>query len=517
MQLYALELRQNITKSKKKNMKNNSLKTLFMALLAGVLFVACGGGEKKELNRILLDVADKDEVIDATEWEQIAEFLDGQKAHFKDFYKDGELDIDEVKDYIQNFFENRRPPKKIDIQAGRRTLGVNFYLERSGSMVPYDAAGGDGSFKAAIVGMLNKLPGSGDDNRIYVVNSEINAYPRGYSQFISDPNIFESTKGIGDASSTDFEAIFQQLLDKTGEDELSILVTDMIYSTKQMVGVNPQKVFAEAQGMTNAVFKSQVKEKGLLIVKMVGSFNGPYYSYNSAGGQQYNGRRPYYIVVVGSNANIARLTRDEAYIPFSRFSELRGYEDMYLFETDDVYKPYYSLLLENEQIRGRFRTVHGQGDQIRDIENVEVDRNSGDLRLVLAVDLGGMLIDEQYLLDIDNYRVESDDALVIKEIRPVEQKDVSPAERKHLGKATHLFILESEGIKHRQTVNIKLMNRLPEWVEASSSDDDSSVGGSGFANTTFGLKYLLQGIYDSYRKHSKGEPYYFELKLGLDK
>ena len=257
MQLYALELRQNITKSKKKNMKNNSLKTLFMALLAGVLFVACGGGEKKELNRMLLDVADKDEVIDATEWEQIVEFLDGQKAHFKDFYKDGELDIDEVKDYIQNFFENRRPPKKIDIQAGRRTLGVNFYLERSGSMVPYDAAGGDGSFKAAIVGMLNKLPGSGDDNRIYVVNSEINAYPRGYSQFISDPNIFESTKGIGDASSTDFEAIFQQLLDKTGEDELSILVTDMIYSTKQMVGVNPQKVFAEAQGMTNAVFKSQ--------------------------------------------------------------------------------------------------------------------------------------------------------------------------------------------------------------------------------------------------------------------
>ena len=166
MQLYALELRQNITKSKKKNMKNNSLKALFMALLAGVLFVACGGGEKKALNRMLLDVADKDEVIDATEWEQIAEFLDGQKAHFKDFYKDGELDIDEVKDYIQNFFENRRPPKKIDIQAGRRTLGVNFYLERSGSMVPYDAAGGDGSFKAAIVGMLNKLRGSGEDNRI---------------------------------------------------------------------------------------------------------------------------------------------------------------------------------------------------------------------------------------------------------------------------------------------------------------------------------------------------------------
>ena len=59
------------------------------------------------------------------------------------------------------------------------------------------------------------------------------------------------------------------------------------------------------------------------------------------------------------------------------------------------------------------------------------------------------------------------------------------------------------------------MNRLPDWVEASSTDDDTNVGGPGFATTTFGLKYLLQGIYDSYRKHSKGDPYYFELELEM--
>ena len=496
-------------------MRKISVKINLLALFTAVLLTACGGSQKKELNRLLLDVADKDELVDATEWEQIVEFLDGQKAHFKEFYKDGQLDADEVKDYIEDFFEGRRPSKKVMVMAGRRELGVNFYLERSGSMVPYDAAGGDGSFKAAIVQMLNRLPGTNDDNRIYVVNSEINEYPKGFSQFISDPNIFEATKGIGDASSTDFAAIFQQLLDKTGQDELSILVTDMIYSTKQMVGVNAQKVFAEAQGMTNAVFKSQVKEKGMLIVKMQGSFNGAYYPYNSQGGVQYNGRRPYYIVIVGSNENIARLTRDDSYVPFSRFNELRGYEDMYLFETDDVYNPYYSLLLESDQIRGRFRPEHGQGDQIKNIENVDVDRNSGDLRLLLAVDLGGMLIDEQYLTDPENYRVESDDPLVIKEIRSIEAKDVTPAEKKHLGKATHIFVLESQGIKHAQDVEIKLMNRLPQWVEDSSSDDDTSTSAPGFAQTTFGLKYLLQGIYDSYRKHSKGEPYYFELELGM--
>ena len=483
-------------------------------LLAFVLCLSgCGHNGKKEFNRLLLELADGDQLIDGGDWAKLETFLDEQKANFREFYKDGELDVDEVKEYIDDFFASRRPPKEIQIAVGKKTLNVNFYLERSGSMVPYDASNGDGSFKAAIVKMLNNLPGDNADHHIYVVNSEINEYPKGFAKFISDPNIFEATKGIGDASSTDFGAIFEQLLNKTGDDELSILVTDMIYSTKNMVGVNPQKVFAEAQGMTNAVFKSQVKDKGMLIVKMNGTYSGPYYPYNSPGGQSYTGRRPYYIVIVGSNANMARLTRDSGYASFCKFAEMKGYENMYLFETDDVYKPYYSLLLESDVIRGRFRACHGQGDQIKDIENLEVDRNSGDLRLALAVDLGGMLIDEGYLTDVENYQVEADDKLEIKEIRKIEQKDVTPAERKHLGKATHIFVLESEGIKHAQDVEIKLMNRLPAWVEDSSSDDDTNVGGAGFANTTFGLKYLLQGIYDSYRKNAKGNPYYFEIEL----
>lgn len=503
----------NLSQIDMKTMKKISSAALLLVMV--LCLAGCGKNSKKELNHMLLEMADADQTIDANDWATLEAYFDGQKANFRDFYKDGQLDVEEVKEYVNDFFGSRRPPKEIQFAVGKTALNVNFYLERSGSMVPYDASNGDGLFKAAIVKMLNNLPGDNADHHIYVVNSEINEYPKGFQKFINDSNIFEATKGIGDASSTDFGAIFEQLLNKTGQDELSILVTDMIYSTKNMVGVNPQKVFAEAQGMTNAVFKSQVKDKGMLIVKMNSSYSGPYYPYNSTGGQSYTGRRPYYIVIVGTNQNIARLTRDANYASFCKFADMKGYENMYLFETDDVYKPYYSLLLESDVIRGRFRACHGQGDQIKDIENLEVDRNSGDLRLALAVDLGGMLIDEQYLTDVNNYKVEADDKLVIKEIRKIEQKDVTPAERKHLGKATHIFVLESEGIKHSQDVEIKLMNRLPDWVADSSSDDDTNVGGAGFANTTFGLKYLLQGIYDSYRKNGKGDPYYFELEMNF--
>lgn len=501
---------------------NRISRTTFIAAFISifVLVTSCKDNHTKEFNRLLLELADNDQTIDRDDWVEIEKYLDSQKANFRFLFDDDNISIQGVKEYIQDFFERRRPSKEIQFVGigGKEYMNVNFYLERSGSMTPYDSPNGDGSFKAAIVQMLNNLPGYNEDNKIYVVNSSINAYPDGFSKFISDTNIFEATKGIGDPSYTDFGAIFTQLLDKTGEDELSILVSDMIYSTKDMIGINPQKVFAEAQGMANAVFKKQVQDKAMLIVKMNGSFSGPYYCYNSPkGGKSYTGRRPYYIVVVGSNQNIVRLTKDKNYLPFSNFSELKGYENMYLFETDDVYKPYYSFMLSNPDIRGRFAPEHGKETQIKDLTDMEVDRNSGDIRLALAVDLSGMLIDKDYLTDVKNYQIDSDDKLEIKEIREINKNDITPAEKKYIGSATHIFILGMNEIKNDQHVEIKLLNNLPSWIEETSSDDDTNVGVGNFSQTTFGLKYLMQGIYNSYKKNSKQNPYYFELEMNFKK
>ncbi len=489
---------------------------IFIALTLVVLIVSgCGNRAKKDLNHLLMELAGTDHTIDHDDWMTLENYLDGQKANFPEFYVDGKLDADEVREYIEDFFSHRRDAMKIDFSGmAVEPLKVNFYLERSGSMIAYDSPAGDGSFKAAIVQMLNNLPGNNADHKIYVVNSSINAYPKGFDQFVKDSNIFEATKGIGDPSFTDFGAIFDKILNSTKDDELSILVTDMIYSTKDMTGVNPKKVFAEAQGMTNSVFKSEVKKKSMLIVKMMGSYNGLYYPYNSPSkGVPYNGKRPYYIVIVGNNENIARLTQDENYEAFAQLSRLRGYENMYLFETDDVYEPYYSLLLSHPQIRGRFQPERGQGTQVTKLEGLKTDRNSGDIRLVLAVDLSKMLIADEYLTDVNNYVVDADDAVTIKEIRPVNKSDVTPAERKYAQSATHLFVLSVKEPKHEQKVRIKLLNRMPRWIASSSNDNDARVD----ATTTFGLKYLLQGIYDSYRRNSDGKPYYFEMDLNFSK
>lgn len=464
---------------------------------------------------MLLELAADDQTIDHKDWITIADYLNSRKSDFASFYTGGAINTEAVKKYISDFFASRRPATNVSfIGIGKdKYMTVKFYLERSGSMTPYDAPEGDGLFKASIVNMLNNLPDEGKRNRIFVVNSSINEYPKGMSQFLADNNIFDATKGIGDPNYTDFSSIFSKLLNETKSNEISILVTDMIYSTKDMQGVNAQKVFAEAEGMINSVFKGRTDDVAVLTIKLHSSYNGQYYSYNAPSGAHYDGSRPYYIIVVGSKDNIARLTHDNSYSSFLRLRETRGYEHEYLFDTSETYHPFYSLLLNHPDIKGRFRPERGQNERITSVTDIEADRDGGSIRMALAVDLSKMFIDKSYIEDTRNYKVESDDDIRIMQIKPLDIRQINQAEKKYIGTATHLFVLEMKGLSHSQEVKVKLLNRLPSWVEQSSCDDDTNMTSPSFASTTFGLKYLLRGIYDCYRGNAEDEPYYFSLDM----
>lgn len=500
-------------------MKKNIHAAAYCLITIGVLiFAGCGNGKNREFNHLLLELAEDDHSISYKDWITIKDYLNTRKTEFSDMFDNDRLKTATVKEYITDFFANRRPSVSISFIgiADSRYMKVKFYLERSGSMIPYDSPKGDGKFKSAIVRMLNNLPNENNSNELFVVNSSINEYPNGVAKFLVDNNIFEATKGIGNPSYTDFATIFNNILNHTVNNEISILVTDMIYSTKNMHGVNPRKIFAEAEGMTNAVFKNRIKDKSILVIKMNSSYNGLYYPYNAPSGVHYDGQRPYYIIVAGNKECMDRLTHDNAYASFCKFNQLDGYENEYLFDTSGIYQPYYSLLLGHPDIQGRFQPEHGQGSQITSIGNIEQDRNTAVIRLVLAVDLSSMFIDQDYLANTRNYKIEAMDDIHIKQIKPIDSKLISPAEKKHIGTATHLFVLEAKEIRNKQDVKIKLLNRMPLWVEQSSSDDDTNVDNGRFPKTTFGLKYLLRGIYDSYQKNIEDEPYYFELKMKFD-
>lgn len=481
---------------------------LIIALAAvALLNISCRRNTKGELNRQLTEMA-ADRVIDHDEWLALEKDIRANRQLYRDFFKDDQLQVESVREYAEDYFERRHEDVDLVGIDENHSIGVDFYLERSGSMIYYDQPQGDGAFKAALVEMLNSLPDAG--NKMFVVNDGIYPYPRGIRQFISDNNVFRSTDGIGDPSYTDFPKIFDAILNNTPKDRLSILVTDMIYSTKQMGSATADKVFSDASGMVGAVFKDKVKDQSLLIVQIHASYNGFYYSFDNSK-QTYNGQRPYYIIVCGSNQNMARLTRDKAFAAFSNFVRLRNMEHEYLFTSEALYKPYYSLLLSQKDIRGRFKVARGQRNGITAIKSLKADPETGDLQLALAVDLGHLLLDEAYLTDADNYELEADSELKIKKIRRIDKAEASASERQYIGSATHLFILQLKNPKRKDEISLKLMNRLPKWVSTSSTDDDRTPQ----ATTTFGLRQLLQGIYDSYQRQSDDKPKYFELNIKI--
>ena len=498
-----------------------ALAALLTLLLLSV--TSCSDNKEKEFNSLIVQLAEKDQTIDSNDWQKITEFLDQNKAKMRDYFKDGKIDTEEVIEHIKELFGKRRKPMEIQfvgVGSAKPHLSIKFYLERSGSMTPYDAPDCNGEFKAAIVKLLNSAPGADDeDNVLFVVNSEVNKYPAGIQHFIKDNNIFMSTKDLGDPSFTDFGLILDEILNKNKSGELSILVSDMIYSPRNAADLNPQRIFNSAEGMVNNVFKNQVKSKALLVLKMMASYSGPYYPYNyQSKGIAYKGNRPYYFLIVGDNADIARLSTDEKYADFIDFKSLVGFESMYLFDASGVYSPAYSLLLKSKDTRGQFRSSRGQGQQVTSLDEVEPDRNSGDIQLAMGVNLDNMFIDPAYLTDIANYVVESSHPVKIKAIRPIAETDIDPNQHELKDKFTHVFILTTDKAINNEEVNIKLINKLPGWVAASSSDDDTNLSASGFAGTTFGLKYIMNGIYDSYKKMSNGsQPVYFTLTLKINK
>lgn len=460
------------------------MKQLFYVLsfLVVMLMASCTDGSHREFNHLLIELAGQDEEISGQDWKKIQNYLQSNQDHFEDFFEDGHLKVSEVEAYITDFFAKRRPPKHIRfVGINGEALKFHIFVERSGSMTAYDSPNGDGSFRSAIMAMENSISGK------------------------------VRVDSIGDKGYTDYRKIFDEMLNRTQGDEVSILVTDMIYSVKDMEGVNPQKVFNEAQEMVRSVFKDAVKDKAMLVVRMNGSYNGPYYSYDNSV-KTFNGRRPYYIIVITSNSNMEQLTTDPDYRTFADFRSLKGYENMCLFTASPIYSPYCSFLLGGKGLAGHFRPARGQEDAVTRLTDVEPDKDKGYVQLTLAVDLKGMLTDADYLTDIRHYQLISDDGIKLKAIRPITASDRTPAEKKYLGTATHLFVLTVPKVTHEQSLKIRLLNQLPAWTQQGSTDNDLVPDNA----TTFGLNPLLQGIYGSYNRNAGDTPAYFELNLNID-
>ena len=484
------------------------------------LLTGCSG-PADQLDSQISDALANDNALDATEASAIRAFITKEKKDLADdkktaklFTSSGTVDESALANYIKRNIDYRKLVKEgktptvalAGATASTKPLRLKLYLEASASMFPYDAPGGNGLFKRALNDILTQFdavnPGQG---KTFVVNTEVNDLGLSMSQFFKQGSLFTVAKTKGKTTSTDFEGIFREILGKTNGNDLSVLVSDLIYSDPTLKGMSAQKTLDAASSLLSTVFNPYAQTHSMLVLKMTADFDGTYYSWNNVK-QTYRGERPYYLCLIGTNAAIERLYTDPSYQTIRRFDQLPGYEDSWFFGRDTkTVTPFYTILVNDPSRKGRFKRadeeVRARAKAIHTLDAVQPDVQDKSLAIPVAVDLSALRLPASLLTDKNQYVVEGKDNFRVTSIQPYTGTS---------GTTHKLLLTADKPARGDRTATILLRRQFPpRWIANTSTTNDNPVD----AGSTFGLQNLLQGVERAYNPTNQTE--YFTLTINL--
>jgi len=326
------------------------------------------------------------------------------------------------------------------------------------------------------------------NKKIDKTNPDINAY-------------FERLTTSCNAATSDIAKIFQTVLEQTDDSTISIFVTDGIFSPEK--GKNASDYLRQQQkDIKEAVANHllQFPNTAVTVYQLSSKFDGIYYNLKDEK-SKINEPRPYYIFVIGNVAHIALL---KASVTDDKFKG-GGITNSYTLLPSMNISVDYQIL--NAPKFGSFeRDKKSPKTSIFNIEKANKGKGKGQFMFTVGMNLGKfqILLGDDYLMDTDSYA-----RLINKQPSNdyfIEMEHNSVADTQH----THNIKLTTEKIVTGE-LEVTLRNHFPQWI-ADVNDED---GSSAVADKTFGIKYLVEGIYEAYIY--KGNTIYTTMKFNLKK
>ena len=474
-----------------------------IALVMLAMTVVCascrGGGLEKAIKMAFIDG-------DTTQarYDSICSIIKSNPKSYSEFLTEsGDINVESLGAYINKVGSKLRPPMSWNIKGyGLKELTLTVYFERSGSMTPYDTPGGGGQLKKAVNDLINFFPGK-DGVKINIVNDNIYPYNGTVDSFLQDRNIYESTKDTGNASYTDFKLIFEKIIQAQKPGNVSVLVTDLIYSPQNTADVSVEKILNEENSVATSIFKTY-KGKSIIVNQLMGDYNGQYYPYNGAP-FAYNGKRPFYVIIVADATTIDRMSADDKYAKFLRSNDVKNSYRFNQAQSELNFK----VVPDWKENVGKFRPSRSENNVLT---NCEGDRETGVLCFTLAANLKPLAKDDAFLTNVANYTVQSQNGFEIT-IRAIKPEDVTNNNRSYLEGMTHLITAKGKFKTSRDELSISLPNQFPSWIKESTTTSDTDSSAANFSTTTFGLERFLQGIYDAF---SAGNESYGKIVMKLE-
>lgn len=360
---------------------------------------------------------------------------------------------------------------------------VNVYIENSASMDGY--VKGVTEFEQSIYSYISdiKLADFCSSLNLNYINSKILRQPDDVSDFIErlEPSNFK-IKG-GDRSTTDISNLFQKIMAEQGKDDVAILISDFVFSpgkkdaseylTNQQIGIKTQ-------------FVTRLKEDpayAAILYRLVSKFDGKYYNKIDKP-TQIKADRPFFVWLLGNKDQLQRLTSE------IKKENMKGHgvDHTFCISKMTAATPYGILPMP------RIGTFQIDPANVKtSILKAKTDNKAVGSKFVVSfgVDYSGFLLEDSYLTDPANYEVNNKAYTVEISRNPNTSSSY-----------THIIKLKldpSQPVISRGNIKVSLLKKSAPWAEEFTDNDGEDINAEGAMEKTFGLKTLIDGVYDAYK------------------
>lgn len=373
------------------------------------------------------------------------------------------------------------------------------YVENSLSINGYLNVSGDSSFKSNVYAFLSDINALADKRSLalYDVNttiiavdtdadaSSLNAYNRKL-----DAAVFKarSTANNGNQSKSDLSEVFKKVLDTAQAGDVSILLTDGVFSPEQHVDAR-QFLDQQKFGLKN-LFSEKLKSRefATLILQFYSGFQGTYYYQDNTNKKGTFKDRPYYIICFGDEAALRNLLRKTVQgNGYAGFREYMLITPMPAYEVSPAVRDFEEYYVYDHE-------------QPLTVTHCRKGGPDNKFRIKLRADFSGLPLNEVYLSNPENYVLSP--GYTLQSVKAQEQ-----------GKATHELVLAAAAPK-TGILTLSLKRTLPQWVTDSNLDEDRQLSPEQLEGKTFGIRYLLGGIYDAYYT-KQASPFYYTISISV--
>lgn len=358
---------------------------------------------------------------------------------------------------------------------------VNIYVDNTGSMFGYISEGNE--FEWAISNLITSINLSEltptDSIHLFYINSSIFPYKGSTAAFLKGVKVHNAQTYKGDLGKTCMSNFFSKVLERTGGDTISIIISDFIISPGK--GNDATTVLASEKNAISNVVKSKLnsqRDLSMAMYRMMSTFKGQFYNCTDVP-KWINAERPYYMWIISSKSLVSEFRHKIPYKSIDSGLGESAVTNSYVFFNANAPKtPKYMAMAPSSG-----SLIPGA----KGITKAKLGRD-GKFRFIVAVDLSQYLLLGKYLTATSSYSLNNKQYKVVK-VESITGKGT-----------THRVYIETTQKPTPSTLTLTLTNQMPTWVGQYNIDpiDCGKIFDAANLDKTFGIKTIADAVFQAF-------------------